>query len=61
MAIPEHLTPEQCGALAEEAAPRRLVLTHLYPPVEAVDISAAVGARYPGPCTVAHDGWQTDI
>ncbi len=61
MAIVEHLTPEQCGALAAIAGPRRLVLTHLYPPVENVDISAAIAARYPGPVTVAHDGWQTDI
>ena len=61
MAIAEHLTPEQCGALAELADPGRLVLTHLYPPVEDVDIAAAVAARYPGPLTVAYDGWQTAI
>lgn len=61
MAIAEHLTPERCGALAEVAGPRRLVLTHLYPPVEGVDIAAAIAARYPGPVTVARDGWQTDI
>lgn len=61
MAIAEHLTPEQVGALAEQAAPRRLVLTHLYPPVEDVDIAAAIAARYRGPVTVARDGWQTDI
>lgn len=61
MAIPEHLTPERCGELAEQASPRRLVLTHLYPPVETVDIPAAVTARYRGPLVVACDGWQTDI
>ena len=61
MAIPEHLTPEQCGALAELARPGRLVLTHLYPPAEDVNLSAAVAARYSGPLTVARDGWQTDI
>jgi ribonuclease BN (tRNA processing enzyme) len=61
MAITEHLTPEQAGTLAQLAAPRRLVLTHLYPPVEDVDIAAAVAARYQGPVTVARDGWQTDI
>lgn len=61
MAIPEHLTPEQCGELAELAAPGLLVLTHLYPPVEAVDIAAIVGARYPGALAVAHDGWQTEV
>ena len=61
MAIPEHLTPERCGELAELASPRRLVLTHFYPPVETVDISAAVAARYRGPLVVARDGWRTDI
>ncbi|HEU4988533.1 MAG TPA: ribonuclease Z [Gemmatimonadaceae bacterium] len=61
MAIPEHMTPEQCGALAEVAGPGRLVLTHLYPPVEDVDIHAAVAARFSGPLTVAHDGWRIDI
>lgn len=61
MAIPEHLTPDRCGMLAELAAPGRLVLTHLYPPVEDVNLSAAIAARYSGPCTVASDGWQTDI
>jgi ribonuclease BN (tRNA processing enzyme) len=61
MAIAEHLTPEQCGALAELAGPRKLVLTHLFPPVEGVDIRAAVAARYAGPLVVAHDGWQTEI
>ncbi len=61
MAIAEHLTPEQCGALAELAGPRRLVLTHFYPPVETAEIQAAVAARYTGPLLVARDGWQTEI
>jgi ribonuclease BN (tRNA processing enzyme) len=61
MAIPEHLTPGQCGALAELARPGRLVLTHLYPPVEAVDIAEAVAGRFKGPMVVAYDGWETDI
>lgn len=61
MAIAEHLTPEQCGALAEIAEPGHLVLTHLYPPVLDVDIRSAVSARYRGRVTVAHDGWQIDI
>jgi ribonuclease BN (tRNA processing enzyme) len=61
MAIAEHLTPEQCGALAELVRPGRLVLTHFYPPVELVDIAEAVGARFKGPLVVAYDGWETDI
>jgi ribonuclease BN (tRNA processing enzyme) len=61
MAIPEHLTPEQCGDLAAVAQPKHLALTHFYPPVEQVDIRAIVAQRYTGPVTLAHDGWSFDI
>ncbi|MEP6989710.1 MAG: ribonuclease Z [bacterium] len=56
LAIAEHLTPEQCGALAAAALPQHLVLTHFYPPVERTDIRAAVAAHYAGPVTLASDG-----
>jgi ribonuclease BN (tRNA processing enzyme) len=61
MAIPEHLTPEQAGELGLAAHPRMLALTHFYPPVEQVDIVAAVRRSYAGPLTLAHDGWATEI
>ena len=61
MAIPSHMTPEQCGALAAAALPRHLVLTHFYPPVERVDIRALVGAHYAGPVTLADDGSTFEI
>ena len=61
MAIPEHLTPEQCGELARLAGPGTLVLTHLYPPVENVDIARIVSEKYAGPVVVAHDGWRTEL
>jgi len=61
MAIVEHLTPEQCGELAQRAAPRLLALTHLYPPVETVDIRAVVAARFGGPMIIAHDGWTHEL
>lgn len=61
MAIREHLTPRQAGALASHAKAHRLVLTHLYPPVEAVDIGAEVAEHYGGPVHVATDGWSTFI
>jgi len=61
MEIPEHLTPEQCAELAAVAAPKHLALTHFYPPVEDVDIRGIVRARYPGPVTLAHDGWYFDL
>jgi ribonuclease BN (tRNA processing enzyme) len=61
MAIPTHLTPEQCGELAEAAQPRLLALTHLYPPVERVDIEAAIAARFGGAVARCTDGWTTEI
>jgi ribonuclease BN (tRNA processing enzyme) len=61
MAIPPHLTPEQCAELAAIAQPGHVALTHLYPPVEAVDPAAIVAVRYGGPLTVARDGWQIEI
>jgi ribonuclease BN (tRNA processing enzyme) len=61
MAIPSHLTPEQCGALAAAALPKHLVLTHFYPPVERLDIRALIGAHYAGPVTLAADGSTFEI
>ena len=61
MAIKEHLTPEQCADLAARAAPDHVVLTHFYPPVERVDIRAAMAARYAGPVTLGRDGWHVEL
>lgn len=61
LAIPSHLTPRQCGRLAAIAAPRRLVLTHFYPPVEDVDIRAEVAESFPGEVSLARDGWTIEI
>jgi ribonuclease BN (tRNA processing enzyme) len=61
MAIKEHLTPEQCGALAAAALPKHLVLTHMYPPVERPTLRATIAAHYAGPITIAHDGAAFEI
>jgi ribonuclease BN (tRNA processing enzyme) len=61
MAIPEHLTPAQCGTLAARARPGRLVLTHLYPPVELVDIESEVRRAFDGRVTIAADGMRIEI
>jgi ribonuclease BN (tRNA processing enzyme) len=62
LAMPTHLTPEQCGRLAARARPRVLALTHLYPQVEAVDIPAAVAAQgFAGAVAVAEDGWSINV
>ena len=61
MAMPTHLTPSQVGALGAAAQPGVLVLTHFYPPVEAVDIPGEVGARFGGRVVLATDGWSLDL
>jgi ribonuclease BN (tRNA processing enzyme) len=61
MAIPTHLTPLRCAALAERAAPAMLALTHFYSVVEREDITGAVATRYGGPVTLTVDGWFTEI
>jgi ribonuclease BN (tRNA processing enzyme) len=61
MAIPSHLTPQQAGAMAAIARPGRLVLTHFYPPVEAIDIASEVAAQFDGVVTLATDGWSIDL
>jgi ribonuclease BN (tRNA processing enzyme) len=61
MGIPEHLTPEQCAELAASVHPKRLALTHFYPPVEQVDIRATIQPRFAGPVDLAVDGWFIDI
>ena len=61
LAIPEHLTPAQCGLLAAAALPKHLVLTHFYTPVERIDVRAAVSAHYAGPVTLADDGSTFEI
>ena len=61
MAMATHLTPAQCGALGAAAQPGALVLTHFYPPVEAVDIRGEVGAQFGGTVVLATDGWTLDL
>ncbi len=56
-----HLTPASVGQLAADAAARRLVLTHLYPSAEQVDVCAGVAARYRGPVAVAADGDRFEV
>lgn len=61
MAVPIHLTPADCARLAAAARPALLALTHLYPPLEQVDVAALVAAGWGGPVVVAYDGWSHDI
>jgi ribonuclease BN (tRNA processing enzyme) len=56
MAVPVHLTPEECRTIATLARPGRLVLNHLYPPVERDDIRAIIAEAHGGPVDFAADG-----
>ncbi len=53
--VPGHLTPSLAGRMARSARARRLVLTHLYPETDGVDIAAQAAAAYDGPVLVAED------
>jgi ribonuclease BN (tRNA processing enzyme) len=61
MAVSSHLTPRQAAAIAAIAQPRLLALTHLYPPVEQLDLAAEIGALFAGEVAVCADGWSTEI
>ena len=60
MPVPIHLTPSQTAALATAARPGMLVVTHMYPPLEGIDLRAELGARWAGPTVIATDGLVLD-
>lgn len=61
MPVSIHLTPSQTAALATAAAPGMLVVTHMYPPLEGIDLRAELGARWAGPIVIATDGLVLDL
>lgn len=56
-----HLTPALAGRIAAEARVGRLVLTHLYPECDNVDIAAQCRATWKGPLTIAEDLMEFQI
>ncbi len=60
MPVSIHLTPSGTGALAGAAEPGMLVVTHMYPPLEGIDLRAELGARWAGPIVIATDGLVLD-
>jgi ribonuclease BN (tRNA processing enzyme) len=53
--VPGHLTPSLAGRMAQKAGAKRLVLTHLYPPCDEVDIVKQAQRSYKGKIFVAED------
>ena len=54
--VPGHLTPREAGDVAARARPRKLVLYHLYPPVDAEEAVRSVRRVFQGETVVATDG-----
>ena len=54
--VPGHLTPTGVARMAREAGVGRVVLTHLYPPVDDGRLPAAVERGFDDDVIVAHDG-----
>ena len=55
MKVTGHLTPSLAGRMAALAGAKQLVLTHLYPSCDMVDIVKQAGGTYKGPVTAAAD------
>ncbi|MGC8658902.1 MAG: MBL fold metallo-hydrolase [Desulfomonilaceae bacterium] len=55
MKIAGHMTPSECGLLAQRAAVKRLILTHFYPPCDSIDVVSEVYSRYQGIVIKAED------
>jgi ribonuclease BN (tRNA processing enzyme) len=59
--VPGHLTPEEAGRLAWEADVPRLVLTHIYPAGDTVDLGMEAGRSFRGQIIVAEDGLRLRV
>jgi ribonuclease BN (tRNA processing enzyme) len=53
--VPGHLTPSRAGRMAARARAKRLVLTHLYPECDGVDLAGQAATTYDGSVVVAED------
>ena len=59
--VPGHLTPSSVARIASEAEVERVVLTHVYPAADALDLVKEVGRGYPGKVIVAEDGLKLEV
>ncbi len=56
MEVPGHLTPSGAARTAREAGVGRVVLTHIYPQADEMDLAWEVGRGFDGEVLVAEDG-----
>jgi len=56
-----HMTPSECGKVAQEAGVHKLLLSHFYPPCEKVDLIASCQKFYSGEILLASDSLRVDV
>jgi ribonuclease BN (tRNA processing enzyme) len=61
MKVDGHLTPSYAGRMATEANAKKLVLTHLYPPTDDVDLVAQCAKEFKSEIVVANDGMEIEV
>jgi ribonuclease BN (tRNA processing enzyme) len=59
--VPGHLTPSGVARMAAEAGVRRVVLSHIYPAADELDLVSEVGRGYDGEVVVADDGLKFSL
>jgi ribonuclease BN (tRNA processing enzyme) len=59
--VPGHLTPSLAGDMASRAQVKKLVLTHLYPECDQVDLRAQCRKTYQGPLVIAEDLLKIEV
>lgn len=57
----DHMTADAVGRVAQAGQVKRVILTHLYPPAQSVDLAAQVQETYTGPVLVAVDGTRAVV
>ncbi len=57
----DHMTADAVGRVAQTAQVKQVILTHLYPPAQSVDLAAQVQETYKGQVIVAVDGTRAVV
>jgi len=59
--VKTHLELDEAMRIAQLAEPRRLLLTHLYPEWDAIELEVTARELWPGETIAAHDGLRIEI
>ncbi len=59
--VPGHLTPSDVARISWEAGVKRVVLTHIYPVSDKIDLISEVGRGFDGEIIVAEDGLLLEV